>query len=205
MAVSKRKPSRPGKRRERADVVVETVDKTSGPRSISRYPETDLPTGGGVLLPRVPLDCVLRDGGGCGKLRPATHPRQAGGPRRVEAQSRRDSLRCARPGGEPGGPSPHTQAAAENSSFTKSAAAVLSATAVGAIAGFVFYLWGQRQELQAVEGRKRAAAASIEEKRSKARASFPPIDRQQVDPDAKSNHPHCSTIPGHARLRLVGS
>ena len=57
-----------------------------------------------------------------------------------------------------------TQAAAENSSFTRSAAAVLSATAVGAIAGFVFYLWGQRQELQAVESRKRAAAARIEEK-----------------------------------------
>jgi len=54
-----------------------------------------------------------------------------------------------------------TQAAAENSSFATSAAAVLSATAVGAIAGFVFYLWGQRQELQAVEGRKRAAAANI--------------------------------------------
>ncbi|MBC8875659.1 MAG: hypothetical protein H8E44_40045 [Planctomycetes bacterium] len=51
-----------------------------------------------------------------------------------------------------------TQAAAENSSFTSSAAAVLSATAVGAIAGFVFYLWGQRQELEAVEGRKGAAA-----------------------------------------------
>ena len=57
-----------------------------------------------------------------------------------------------------------TQAAAENSSFTRSAAAVLSATAVGAIAGFVFYLWGQRQELQAFESRKRAAAARIEEK-----------------------------------------
>ena len=57
-----------------------------------------------------------------------------------------------------------TQAAAENSSFTRSTAAVLSATAVGAIAGFVFYLWGQRQELQAVEGRKRAAAANIEKK-----------------------------------------
>lgn len=52
-----------------------------------------------------------------------------------------------------------TQAAAENSSFTRSATAVLSATAVGAIAGFVFYLWGQRQELQAIEGRKRAAVA----------------------------------------------
>ena len=55
-----------------------------------------------------------------------------------------------------------TQAAVENSSFTRSAAAVLSAVGVGAIAGFVFYLWGQRQELQAVEGRKRAAAASID-------------------------------------------
>jgi ABC-type multidrug transport system fused ATPase/permease subunit len=57
-----------------------------------------------------------------------------------------------------------TQAAAENSSFTSSAAAVLSATAVGAIAGFVFYLWGQRQELQAVEGRKRSAAADPDRK-----------------------------------------
>ena len=57
-----------------------------------------------------------------------------------------------------------TQAAAENSSFTSSAAAVLSATAVGAIAGFVFYLWGQRQELQAIEGRRRAAAVNIDEK-----------------------------------------
>jgi ABC-type multidrug transport system fused ATPase/permease subunit len=57
-----------------------------------------------------------------------------------------------------------TQAAAENSTFTKSAAAVLSAAAVGAIAGFVFYLWGQRQELQAVEGRRRAPAAKIEGK-----------------------------------------
>ena len=57
-----------------------------------------------------------------------------------------------------------TQAAVENSSFTRSAAAVLSATAVGAVTGFVFYLWGQRQELQAVEGRKKVAAASADEK-----------------------------------------
>lgn len=49
-----------------------------------------------------------------------------------------------------------TQAAAENSNFTESAAAVLSATAAGAVAGLIFYLWGQRQELQAVEGRRRA-------------------------------------------------
>jgi hypothetical protein len=53
-----------------------------------------------------------------------------------------------------------TQAATENSSFTSSAAAVLSAAAVGAISGFVFYLWGQRQELLAVEGRKRGAVAT---------------------------------------------
>ena len=52
-----------------------------------------------------------------------------------------------------------TQAATENSSFTRSAAAVLSATAVGALTGFIFYIWGQRQELQAAEGRKKAAAA----------------------------------------------
>jgi ABC-type multidrug transport system fused ATPase/permease subunit len=51
-----------------------------------------------------------------------------------------------------------TQAAAENSSFTSSAAAVISATVVGAVAGFVFYLWGQRQELQAVEGRRSGSA-----------------------------------------------
>jgi len=48
-----------------------------------------------------------------------------------------------------------TQAAAENSSFTSSAAAVISATALGAIVGFVFYLWGQKQELEAVEGRRK--------------------------------------------------
>lgn len=47
-----------------------------------------------------------------------------------------------------------TQAATENSTFTSSAAAVLSATAAGAIFGFVFYIWGQRQELQAAKGRK---------------------------------------------------
>jgi hypothetical protein len=50
-----------------------------------------------------------------------------------------------------------TQAATENSNFTGSAFAVISSTAVGAIAGLLFYVWGQRQELQAVEGRKKAA------------------------------------------------
>jgi hypothetical protein len=51
-----------------------------------------------------------------------------------------------------------TQAATENSSFTSSASAVISATAVGGLLGLVFYVWGQRQELQAVEGRRKAAA-----------------------------------------------
>lgn len=51
-----------------------------------------------------------------------------------------------------------TQASAENSSFTQSPAAVLSATVVGLLAGFIFYWWAQRQELQAVEGRRVQAA-----------------------------------------------
>lgn len=51
-----------------------------------------------------------------------------------------------------------TQAATENSNFTASAFAVISSTCVGVIAGFLFYVWGQRQELQAVAGRKKAAA-----------------------------------------------
>jgi hypothetical protein len=51
-----------------------------------------------------------------------------------------------------------TQAATENSNFTTSAFAVISSTCLGVIGGFVFYLWGQRQELQAVAGRKKAAA-----------------------------------------------
>jgi hypothetical protein len=55
-----------------------------------------------------------------------------------------------------------TQAAAENSNFTSSAFSVISSTCVGAIVGFVFYVWGQRQELQAVTGRKVAAGRSRE-------------------------------------------
>lgn len=51
-----------------------------------------------------------------------------------------------------------TQAAAENSTFTQSPAAVLSATIVGALFGFVLYLWGQRQELQATAARTIDAA-----------------------------------------------
>ncbi len=49
-----------------------------------------------------------------------------------------------------------TQAAAENSEFTQSPAAVLSATLVGVVAGFLFYLWGQRQEIEAARGRSKA-------------------------------------------------
>lgn len=53
-----------------------------------------------------------------------------------------------------------TQAAAENSSFTASAFAVLSSTAIGAVAGIFFYLWGQRQELDAVAGRNKQTSPS---------------------------------------------
>ncbi len=42
-----------------------------------------------------------------------------------------------------------TQAATENSTFTQSSGSVVSAAAVGIIAGFIFYLWGQRTEFQA--------------------------------------------------------
>lgn len=51
-----------------------------------------------------------------------------------------------------------TQAAAENSTFTQSPFAVLSSAVVGAVVGFILYRWGQAQELQAVEGRKKVAA-----------------------------------------------
>lgn len=46
-----------------------------------------------------------------------------------------------------------TQAAAENSTFTKSPAAVISATIIGAVVGIILYRWGQAQELEAVTGR----------------------------------------------------
>jgi hypothetical protein len=48
-----------------------------------------------------------------------------------------------------------TQAATENSNFTSSPAAVLSAAIVGVLVGLVFYWWGQTQEIEAVEGRKK--------------------------------------------------
>lgn len=47
-----------------------------------------------------------------------------------------------------------TQAAAQNSTFTQSPAAVLSSAGVGALVGFIFYLWGQSKELQALRGRR---------------------------------------------------
>jgi hypothetical protein len=50
-----------------------------------------------------------------------------------------------------------TQASAENSSFTRSPAAVISATAVGLVVGIILYLWGQTQELQAAAGRSATA------------------------------------------------
>jgi len=50
-----------------------------------------------------------------------------------------------------------TQAATENSNFTTSPAAVLSAAAIGLVAGFFFYLRGQATELEALEGRREEA------------------------------------------------
>lgn len=52
-----------------------------------------------------------------------------------------------------------TQAAAENSTFTHSPAAVLSAAILGGILGFILYTWGQSQELQAVAGRTKITPA----------------------------------------------
>jgi len=46
-----------------------------------------------------------------------------------------------------------TQASAENSTFTQSPFAVISATVVGFIFGVILYFWGQSQELQAAAGR----------------------------------------------------
>jgi hypothetical protein len=59
-----------------------------------------------------------------------------------------------------------TQAAAENSTFTESPFAVLSSAVVGVLGGLVFYIWGQRQELQAVKGRtaEEMAAAKVAKK-----------------------------------------
>jgi hypothetical protein len=53
-----------------------------------------------------------------------------------------------------------TQAAAENSTFTQSPASVLSASAVGLVCGFVFYRWGQAQEVQATLARRQVTGAA---------------------------------------------
>lgn len=49
-----------------------------------------------------------------------------------------------------------TQAAAENSEFTHSPAAVLSAAFAGVALGFTLYRWGQHQELNAVKGKSKS-------------------------------------------------
>lgn len=46
-----------------------------------------------------------------------------------------------------------TQAAAQNSRFTESPVAVLSAAAVGLVFGIMLYRWGQAQEVEALKGR----------------------------------------------------
>jgi len=46
-----------------------------------------------------------------------------------------------------------TQAAAQNSTFTSSPSAVVSAAVAGLVVGFVFYLWGQKTEFQAARDR----------------------------------------------------
>ncbi len=47
-----------------------------------------------------------------------------------------------------------TQAATENSDFTRSPFSVISASALGVLAGFLLYIWAQRQEVQAARGRR---------------------------------------------------
>jgi uncharacterized membrane protein len=49
-----------------------------------------------------------------------------------------------------------TQAATQNSTFTQSPTAVVTAAAVGVIVGFIFYLWGQKTEFQAANSRRPA-------------------------------------------------
>ncbi|MBI1247788.1 hypothetical protein GC197_08050 [bacterium] len=52
-----------------------------------------------------------------------------------------------------------TQAAAQNSTFTQSPFAVLSASVLGLVIGLFLYSWGQSQEVEAVRGRRAAADA----------------------------------------------
>jgi hypothetical protein len=56
-----------------------------------------------------------------------------------------------------------TQAAAQNSTFTTSPFAVLSSAALGLVLGILLYIWGQRQELQAIEARRAAANIQVKE------------------------------------------
>lgn len=57
-----------------------------------------------------------------------------------------------------------TQAATQNSTFSATPSAVLSATAVGAVLGICLYRWGQAEEVDAAMGRK--AARSTNSKKS---------------------------------------
>lgn len=58
-----------------------------------------------------------------------------------------------------------TQAAAQNSTFTQSPFAVISASVVGLIVGVILYAWGQSQEVDAVRGRAAAAKEKTVEKK----------------------------------------
>lgn len=60
-----------------------------------------------------------------------------------------------------------TQAATENSTFTSSPAAVLSAAVVGAIAGLMFYIWGQSTEFAAARRNRPAAKSESSNDRTK--------------------------------------
>lgn len=58
-----------------------------------------------------------------------------------------------------------TQAAAQNSTFTQSPFAVISASVVGLIVGVFLYAWGQSQEVDAVRGRAAAAKEKPKDKK----------------------------------------
>lgn len=58
-----------------------------------------------------------------------------------------------------------TQAATQNSTFTQSPFAVISASVVGLILGVLLYFWGQRQEVEAVRGRAAVAAENARKKK----------------------------------------
>lgn len=58
-----------------------------------------------------------------------------------------------------------TQAAAQNSTFTQSPSAVLSASGFGLVIGLVIYFWGQAEEVAAVKGRAAVAREKAKEKK----------------------------------------